>query len=283
MRNILIGLGVLVAIVIGAAVFLVNNLDSLVETAIEKGGTRATGTAVEVGGVSVSLSDASATIRDFSVANPDGFKTDTAIAFDEVTVQLNLEKTNDKLVYINLAKIIGPTVTYEGSGPRGKSNVDEILENVDRLAKQAEALSGGSSSSEEAGSSPDVAIEKLIIEKTTVQASVARLDPFELELGGMEMNNIGTSGDGAGPAEVMDVYLSRVVPAVVTAVTKKSTELLKDMGGAAGKAVEGALQGAGDVTKGVGDLTKGVSEGLGGAADGAAEGVGNAVKGLFGQ
>ena len=68
-----IGAAGLLVIIIAAVVYLWSSLDSLVEAAIEKYGSQATKTNVEVGGVKLSLTSGAGSVKGLQVGNPTGF------------------------------------------------------------------------------------------------------------------------------------------------------------------------------------------------------------------
>ena len=76
MKKVLIGLVVLIIIIAAAIYYVLGNLDSIVEAAIEKHGSAALKTSVDVGSVSINLKEGSAQINDLTIDNPKGFETD---------------------------------------------------------------------------------------------------------------------------------------------------------------------------------------------------------------
>jgi len=81
MKKVLIALGVVVVLIGGGLVLLLSNLDGLVKTAIETYGSEAVGSQVSVGSVELNLTEGSAAIYDFSVANPPGFSDQPIMSF----------------------------------------------------------------------------------------------------------------------------------------------------------------------------------------------------------
>jgi hypothetical protein len=278
MRNLLIGSGVLVGIVVVAGIILTSNLDGIVKAAIEEGGSKVTGTDVSVSSVSISLTDGKATIKGFTVANPEGYKTAHAIAFDEVTIDLDMERTSKDGLYITLAKVIGPKVSYESSGPGGVSNVDALQAIFEKNTGMERKSDGANSSNdhEEEGEAPKIVIDKLVIEDTQVSVSVLSMDPFSVNFDGIEMNDIGKEDDGASAGDIIDAYMGRIVPAITSEIMKVNTEaitgIVTDLGSGGADSVKGLVDGLGS----------GGSDTVDGASD-AVEGAGKALKGLFGN
>ena len=74
MKKVILGtVAVLLVAVVGVGVFLMQNLDGIVKNMIEKVGSDVVNTEVRVQEVKLNLSEGSATLRGFTVANPPGF------------------------------------------------------------------------------------------------------------------------------------------------------------------------------------------------------------------
>ena len=74
-------------VLIGGGVFLLfSNLDKIVETSIETAGTNTMGSQVEVGSVAMDLIGGTASIYDFSIANPAGFSNAEMVRSFNLTV-----------------------------------------------------------------------------------------------------------------------------------------------------------------------------------------------------
>lgn len=123
-KSILVVLGVLVLVIGFGVYYVLTNLDSLVKAAIEKYGSEAVHTAVRVGSVNINLGDGAATIRNLTVANPDGFSFPHAFTLGEITVDIDIENTDEQLIAIDAIKVASPQVFYEINEERsGNLNV----------------------------------------------------------------------------------------------------------------------------------------------------------------
>jgi len=132
----------LLVLVIGGVVLLVNNLDSLVRRAIEVAGSNALGTEVRVGSVNLDLAGGSATLSDFSIANPEGFSDQDMVRFDELLLALDLASLNTEVLRITSVRSVNPFLHYEMQGTR--SNVDALRERFPASATPAESAPAGS-------------------------------------------------------------------------------------------------------------------------------------------
>jgi hypothetical protein len=208
-----IGVAALVVIVIAASVYLWSSLDSLVEAAIEKYGSQATQTRVEVAGVKLALTSGEGSIQGIQVASPSGFSRKQLFTLDNVTVAIDPKTVTEDVVVIDKIIIQAPQVFYE-INDKGQSNVDALKKNLQQVT-------GGKGKAAKAdGKEVKLIIRKLIIEKSEIDARIAALGDKDLsaKLPRIELTDIGKKSGGATPAEVAEkvanVLVSKVGPAV---------------------------------------------------------------------
>ena len=94
-------------------VVLLSNLDSIIKTAVEEGGSEATQANVTSSEVDILANEGKAALRRFSVSNPAGFETPSAFKLGEVAVTLDIGSVTEDTVHIKEILISGPEVTYE--------------------------------------------------------------------------------------------------------------------------------------------------------------------------
>ena len=73
MKKILIGLLLILLLISAGAYFVLGNINSIVKNQIEKQGSGALQTQVQVSDVNIQLLDGLGEINGFSIANPEGF------------------------------------------------------------------------------------------------------------------------------------------------------------------------------------------------------------------
>ena len=146
-KMILVFIVVLVIGIAAAVYYLLTNLDAIVEAAIEKFGSEAVKTSVQVDQVAIRLGEGAATVSGLSIANPDGFSLPQAFALGEITVDINLEKTDSELVAIDQINIAAPRVFYEINADR-QGSLNVLKDNLD-------AGSGSSAGTGDTGTAPD--------------------------------------------------------------------------------------------------------------------------------
>jgi hypothetical protein len=212
LRNVLIIVAILVVIAIGVIYFVVANLDAIVEAAIEKYGSQATQTAVQVDGVKIELKEGEGTIAGLTVANPPGFTTPYVFSLGQISAGLDLASVGEDTIYVDSVLIKAPAVSYEINKDR-QSNVEVLSDNLS---------SGSTEPAKEAEPGPKVVIRRLVIEEGKVNAKVstqiAKIGDKDMsaKLPRIELTNLGAGGASpeAIARQVTDVILKTARNAV---------------------------------------------------------------------
>lgn len=272
MKKIVIGLVVVAVLVVGAVVFLLGNLGSLLKDVIETAGTEVTEVNVTLNEVDVDrLTDGEAALRGLIIGNPAGFNTNSAIRLGEVSVQVDPKTVADDVIVIKKVVIAKPEITYEfgGSG----SNVGTIQKNVERKTGGGKKSTGKEAKSAEDDGGKKIVIENLYIRDGSVSVSAAFLKGKEVSasLPNIHLKDIGKSkgkNTGASPAEVAQKVISAISGSATKAVGGLNIAGIKDaLGKELGSATKVLEQGAGSATKkleeGAGGVTKGLKGLLG--------------------
>jgi hypothetical protein len=264
-KLLLIGGGLIVVVLVGVGYVFYTKLDSIIKTAIEEVGSRATQTQVKLDGVSVSLTGGTGKLSGLTVANTKDFKTPSAFKLGEISLALDTGTVTSKTVVVKEVVVAAPQVTYELNNTGG-SNIDAIRKNIDSFVKQYGGASGGS---QPAAKSDPANETKLVIDnlyvrggKVDVSASMLGGKTMSVPLPDIHLKDIGKSKGGATPAEVADQLIDAIGNSATKAVASLNLDKLKDT------AVEGAkgqLQNIQQGTGGTGDAAKKATEGAGGA------------------
>lgn len=208
MKKAIMGLLLILVIAIGGSVFyLLTNLDSLVEAAIEKYGSEATQTSVLVDSVKINLTDGAAGITGLTVGNPSGYGFANVFSLGEIRAAIDLESLQEEPYIINEITILAPQVFVEVNEDN-KTNLNELKNKLTAGAAakpQAEAPADGSDAE------PRLIIRKLTFADGTIQAKVAALKnkEYKLKLPGLDMNDLGGS-KGATATELASEILKRL-------------------------------------------------------------------------
>ena len=272
MKKLMIGLGVIVIVAAGGLYYLNANAPKIIKAVIEDQGSSVTQVPVKVANVDLSISDLTAGIRGLTVGNPAGFKTDRAISLGEVSVKIG--DISQELVVVKEVMIRAPEITYE-IGSSG-SNIDAIQKNVEQFTGAGSDTAPASTSGGDAGgdsAAPKVIISNLYIKGGTINVSASFMDGKTLTtpLPDIHLKDIGKESGGASPAEIADKIISSITKYSSSAassidlsslglsdISGKAADVMKDVGGAVGGAVDGAGTKAQDAVKDAGGALKGL-------------------------
>jgi hypothetical protein len=216
MKKVLIGLGVIVVLIGGGVFYVLSNLDDIVKSAIETYGTAAVGSEVRVGSVAISLSNGSASIYDFSIANPVGFSDKAMVSFSELSVVLDLANLSGENIAITSITSTDPFVSYERAN--GTTNLDVVSQ---RLAGE------GPQEPENAGAESDIRMQIGAVNINNIQASISddRLPaPANVSLGNINLQNM--SGT---PAEITQQILSPLLRQLAANAARAFVNLANDL------------------------------------------------------
>lgn len=242
---------VVLALVVGIAVFVFSSLDSLVKTAIEKVGSEVAGVPVTVSEVKISLGDGKASIKGLAVGNPKGFTTPKAMSFGEIAVAIDTGSVTGNPVVIKDITVASPEITVE-LGEKG-SNLDVIQANIAGKGGKSGGEASSSSSSSSGGEEKKLVIDRLALTNGTVRLATALPDvQSSAKLGDIVLTGIGRKSGGASASEVAEQLLD--------AVAKSAVKSAKNLG--------------------VGNLVDGVAKKAGGVVP---SGTSDALKGMFGK
>ena len=197
MKKVFAGLAIVIVLIAGGAFYLLSNLDEIVRTAIETYGTEAIGSQVSVGSVEISLSEGSAIIYDFSIANPEGFSERSLMSFSELAVDLDLANISQEMIGISRIATRDPFVSYERAN--GTSNLDLV---------SARLSSGSAQEPESAGPESQMLLQIDSVMIGNIQASVsdAMLPRAIVSLGDIELDGLAGT-----PAEIAQQILRPVL------------------------------------------------------------------------
>jgi cell division septum initiation protein DivIVA len=223
MKKVILGLALIIVFAIAGGVYYVlTNLDSLIEAAIEKHGSEATGTAVLVDSVKIDLSNGAGGISGLTIANPQGFDLPYAFSLGEIRAGIDLESLKEEPYIIDEITILSPRVFVEIN--------EDTRTNLNVLKKNLAAGSGsgssteakGQSPSESSGNEPRLIIRRVTFAEGSIQAKVAALQnkEYQLKLPGLDMKDLGGTR-GATGAELASEILKRLTDRASEVVQKE--------------------------------------------------------------
>lgn len=262
MKKILVrGVVLLALLIVVALVALYVFLGRIVEKAIETAGPVVTKCPVTVDRVDFRPLRGKLRIVGLTVGNPEGFKTPSAFAVDEVRIAMSPGSVFSDLVEVEEVYIGGPQITYEMG--IGKTNIGTLLDNVDAFVKSVSGPGGEETprrAEEPAGGGKKVTIGLVKVEEGRINLSGSFLQggAVPVPLQPIEMHDLGKTDPVTG-AEASAEILGRILRGVLDSVKQS------------GKAVVDAAKSVGEALK-QGDAEQ-VKKGI--------EGAVNGVRGLF--
>ena len=237
-RVIFFAAAVLLLGIIGIGVYLYNNIDPIVKSAIEKNGSTILGTEVSVGSVDISLKSGRGTIRNVKVKNPDGFDGD-AFTLAEITLDIEVASLNKDPIVIDEINIAAPDVNVI-LDEHGRSNIGLIKESVDRYQASSARKPGGK---QDSGYEKRFRIEKFTFAEGHVagDASAMNQGSVEATLPPLRLSDVGgpagDTPDGIGKT-VSRAFLGATMGAVGDELKGRA---MKEGENAAKKALEKLL------------------------------------------
>ncbi len=251
LRSMALGAGVVVVVVVAAAVyFLLTSLDAIVERAIERYGSEITGTAVRVASVDISLSSGRGTVRGLTVANPEGFSSDSTFSLEEITLQIDVDTVTSSPMVIDEITVRAPAVLFEVN-QAGAANVDEIRKNAERY-QPASRGDGEKGKEAEAGEEEEplrLVIRRFSIERGEIatDTTAAGGEEAEAKFPPLTLRNIG-GRRGATSDEIGKIMVKAVTRQAATAVASQQIgsylekKIDEELGGEVGEAAKGLLR-----------------------------------------
>ena len=234
-------------VVAGLVAFLF--LDSLVKTAIEKGGTYALGVETTVGDTDLDAFGGNLKFGGLRVANPEGFEGDHFLEVGRGEMALTLGSLREDTIEIPLLTMADLDVILERKGDG--SNYGTILDNLEKLQSEGEDQDA------EPGDEKRFVIRKIEVRNVRVHASLSAIGgeltdvdvPIEL----IELEDV-TSDGGSTMKQLVGILVEEILKAVLEKgavglpgdIVQELTRALGQLGGVGTDALRGA---AGEVQR----------------------------------
>ncbi|MHC4768958.1 MAG: hypothetical protein ACYTEI_09635 [Planctomycetota bacterium] len=274
LKLVLVFVVLLVVVVVAIAFYL----DAIARGAIETGATYALGVRTTLDEADIGVLSGEFTMKGLDVANPEGFQSDHFLQLGEGYVDVSLGSLRQETVELPTLTLTTVNMTLEKKG--GESNYKVILDNLKRFESgegQDKKMAGKKFNIQEAVIS-DINVE---IDLFGVGGEVNRA---RVPIDEIRLTNVGAGGGDT--AEITDVIIKAIMAAIMAKAADLPAELVNDLGGqlkglesladmgidqsfdfgkqmgdAAGKAVD-------DATKGLGEEADKAVKGLGGLLGG---------------
>ncbi len=227
MRKVIIIVGVSFSLLLAVIFWIHGNFDRIAREAIVNYGSEMTQAKVSVDQVSIDMINGKCVIKNFILANPEGFQADYAIKVKEFNLEIAPSTFTEHLILIKRIQIVAPDIIYERSDK--STNFDMIQRNIAAYLGPTKAQS------------PDdkkVIVNQLSIKDGKIQALAAFMNgqPVVFDLPDLYMKNLGKAENGLSPGQLGQVIVSALKKELIATVNFT-------------KLANGALDAAADLAK----------------------------------
>ncbi|MYE25429.1 MAG: hypothetical protein F4Y01_16060 [Gammaproteobacteria bacterium] len=186
------------------------------EEAIEDAGTKRLGVPVEVSAVDFELADRRVEVLGIEVSNPPGIEGPPALAVGRLAVTLQLGRTGDEALVVELLELDDVVVTAVVDGYS-----EGAFTNIGRIVERSRRGAAAQRSKEAAGADPGL---RVIVERMSVRggrgALVSPLGSTEAELPDIRIEGIGGS-EGVSVDELTAEVVARLADQTNEAVARE--------------------------------------------------------------
>jgi hypothetical protein len=254
-KVVLIGLIVLVIVaVLGVHFFL----DGAIKRGVEIVGPKVTKTDVKLGSASLSLLSGSGKLTDLLVANPEGYKSASAIQFGSTSLGVKTGSLLSDKIIIKSINVQAPELSCE-TDLKG-NNLKKLLSNIEETSGSSTSKGPAEPTDASAKANKKLQVDEFVINGAklhiSVDAPVIGQKTATVTIPDIKLTSLGTGPEGITAAELSRVVLKTLLSNAVEQVEKTVADLAKGgqfMGKTADTNTVNTIQKA---TKGVGDLFK---------------------------
>ena len=235
----LLGGAVAVLALVAVLVWTLRSLDARVARVIDSVGSELTGTAVRVGRVDLDLAEGRGTVRNLRVGNPAGFSSRPALAFREITLDLDLRNLGGTPTVLSEVRLLAPEAYLEVD-EAGRTNVGALLARLSEGSEPADPLETGDAATR-------LRVERFRFEDGRIEGDATALggEEHSLALPALRVAELGGT-DGLPPAELGRRLLLRYLGHVAGVAARDATfryleEQAEELGERVGEAAKGFL------------------------------------------
>jgi len=264
---ILIGAGVVVAVIIVAVIIIATNIGPMIKKAVNEYGPGITKTKLSLGDVDVSLFSGKAKLKELFLGNPKGFKSPYAIKVGSIKVDIDEKSITKDTIIIDRIEVLSPDISYEKI--KGGDNFQAIMKNVQSSVGSEKQAPEKQEGKKEAGKK--LLIRDFVVKGGKVNLTMSLLggQSISATLPDIHLKDIGKKKGGASPAEAFkEIFQSLYAKITSPAVTDTLNKGLKSLGANLNALGSGSTE-----------QLKSTQE----SAKKAAEGLKGKLKGLLGQ
>ncbi|MCC7406993.1 MAG: hypothetical protein IT442_02915 [Phycisphaeraceae bacterium] len=286
MRKVLIGVGVLLAVLVVAGMVVFLSLNHLVKAGVDYGASYALGVPASLDSANISVFGGRVELKGMQISNPEGYDKPYFFTMGQCVTEVSIKSLMGDTVELPLLSLSDITMSLQKK--EGKANYQVILDNLAKLQGTAEEPA-----KEEAPGKKFI-VRKLVLKNITVDVDMmpvgGAITRQQVQIPEIELENIGTAGDkGVMLADLSGVVTKAIMAAVVQKGLSLPGDITKELAGGLDKlggVGELGVKVVGEVGTTVVDVGKQVGQTAGKAVEGAGkaiEGVGKGIGGLFGD
>ena len=226
---ILIGSGIVVAVIIVAVIIIATNLGPIIKKAVNEYGPGITKTKLSLGDVDVSLFSGKTKLKELFLGNPEGFKSPYAMKVGSIYVDLDEKSITKDTIIIDRIEVLSPDISYEKI--KGGDNFQAIMKNVQSSAGSEKQTVKKEQGKKEAGKK--LLIRDFVVKGGKVNLTMSLLGGKSISapLPDIHLKDIGKKKGGASPAEAFkEIFQSLYTKITSPAVTDTLNTGLKSLG-----------------------------------------------------
>jgi len=203
----------LVLLIIGGALFYI---DSILKTAVEKGGTVALGTPTTVSSVNLGLFSGKLDMEGLTVGNPQGFETPHFLQMKKFFVAVKLNSLLKDRIQVPTVVLDGLNINLEKKRQGQGTNVQEILNHLKTLDTGKKSETAKKETVKESGKK--ISIDLLEIKNVSAVAvfapALGEKGKVNVKVPDMTIKDIGSDNKGLTLEELSALIVSKVLDAI---------------------------------------------------------------------
>ena len=240
MKKLLIILGVLAVLGIGAVVLVSMNLGQIVTAGVNKYGPQLTQTRLTLESAKISPFSGIGTLNGLVIGNPKGWSENDLASLGKIHLDVVPSSLRGDHVIINEIIIEAPVFNYETKIIA--SNVNDLLKNIEQALGASKAGANPKATEPAASGAPmKFEIKKLRLLNGKVRVGIIGA-ATTVPLPTIEIDELGTKEGGVTAAQAASIVMSSVVSKIVVATAGAAGDLSKTGGAAAAEGVKKASE-----------------------------------------
>ncbi|MFC1558336.1 hypothetical protein ACFL40_03175 [candidate division KSB1 bacterium] len=209
--------GAAVLVVIILLVTAILKLGPIIKIAVNTYGPKITKTEVHLNDVDISILSGKAALKNFTLGNPNGFKSPHAINVHSISVSVDKRSLTEDVIIIDKIEVIHPEITYEKTV--GTDNFKAIISNISQSSGK-----NITSENQSAQNAKNILIKDFIMREGKVNLIMSLLKDIKISapLPDIHLKNVGSGENGVEPKEAFKLIFAELYRIIKSPdVTKK--------------------------------------------------------------